>query len=327
MSKRTLILTGIFILIAGIFWKFTSGKGAKEERITPPEIRVGILSIDDVLPIVVAQKEDAFAKNGLNVKIYPFKSSLDESKAMEAGELDIIMNDMIVQGLMKKAGVDTKILSYAFGANVKEGRFVVVSSPDSGIYKPEDLYGKNVAISTNTMMEYLIDSYEENLGLNPDKIEKLNVPNLILRMEAVIEGRDINSAILPDPLASFAISKGCIPVIDDTKLSENYSQSVILGRDKFIKENRDAVKKFMKVYFNTMEEINKNPDKYRELAMENARVPKSLHEDYVTPHFTPYKVPGEKDVERVSNWLVNKGLIKEGYRYEDMVTKEFIDVK
>ena len=326
MSKKFSVFFVIFIVIVGFLWK-TRGKNGEVEspkKEKSPEIRVGILSIDDVLPLVVADREKAFEKAGLDVKIYPFKSSMDESKAMEAGELDIIMNDMIVQGLLKKSGTDTRIISYAFGATVEEGRFVVVASPQSGIVKPEDFYGKRVAISTNTMMEYLMDQYEDNLGLDSSKIEKVSIPNLILRMETVLEGKDIDGAILPDPLASFAISKGAIPVIDDTKLSENYSQSVILAKKEFIDKNRAEIKKFMQVYFDTMVKINENPQEYKEIAMENGRVPKPLAEKYHTPHFTPYKVPTHKEVERVTKWLKAKGLINDEYSYEDMVDEEFI---
>lgn len=288
------------------------------------KIRVGILSIDDVLPLVVADKEDAFSKAGLDVELFPFKSSLDQSKAMEAGQLDIVMNDMIVQALLKKAGLDTKVISYAFGANVKEGRFVVVSSPSSNIKKPEDLYGKKVAISDNTMMDYLMCQYEKNLHLDSSKIEKVNVPDLLLRMELVLQGKDIDCAILPDPLASFAIKKGCKPVIDDTLLSENFSQSVILARDEFIDSNKDELKSFMKVYFNSMNEINKNPDKYKELAIKNARVSDEIKDSYKTPSFSPYTLPSKEDVKRVSDWLLEKKLIDKPYSYEDLVSTEFI---
>lgn len=292
---------------------------------TKGKIRVGILAIDDVLPLVVANEEGAFSKAGLDVELFPFKSSLDQSKAMEAGQLDLIMNDMIVQSLLKKAGLDTKVLSYAFGANVKEGKFVVVSSPKSEITKPEDLYGKKVAISENTMMDYLMYQYENNLGLDSSKIKKVNIPDLLLRMELVLEGKDIDCAILPDPLASFAIKKGCKPIIDDTLLSENFSQSVILARDEFIDSHRDELKSFMKVYFNSMDEINKNPDKYKDLAIKNARVADDIKDTYKTPTFTPYKVPSKEDVKRVSDWLVEKKLIDKAYSYEDLVSTEFTD--
>lgn len=295
------------------------GKEAKAKT-----IRVGLLSINDVLPLVVANEEDSFKKAGLDVEIFPFKSSMDQSKAMEAGQLDIVMNDMIVQSLMKKGGLDTKVLAFAFGADVTEGRFVVASAPNSGINKLEDLYGKKIAISENTMMDFLIYQYEKNLDLDSEKIEKVNVPDILLRMEMLLEGKEIDAAILPDPLAAFAISKGAYPVIDDTKLSENFSQSVIIARDEFIHSNKEDLEKFMDVYFESMEKINENPDKYKDLAMKNARLPEDIKKDYKTPRFTPNKVPTEEEAKRVEEWLVEKKLLDKAYSYEDLVSTDFV---
>lgn len=288
------------------------------------EVRVGLLSIDDVLPIVVADKEGLFEKHGVKVSLFPFKSSSDQSKAFEAGELDIVMNDMIVQGLMKKSGTDSRVLSYAFGATPEEGRFLVVASPNSGIESPEDLYGKKVAISTNTMMDFLMTQYENHLGLDSDQIEKVNMPDLVLRMETVIAGKDVQAAILPDPLASFAVQQGCIPVIDDTQLGENFSQSVILGSTDAIKNKHDAVARFMDAYFEAMTNINENPEQYKEMALENARIPDSLKEAYQTPSYSPGKVPSEVDVERVTKWLQERGLTENVYAYDEMISKDFV---
>lgn len=288
------------------------------------ELRVGLLSIDDILPIVVAEKEGLFQKHNVSVKLFPFKSSSDQSQAFEAGELDVAMNDMVVQGLMKKSGTDSRVLSYAFGATPEEGRFVVVASPNSGIQKPEDLYGKKVAISTNTMMDFLMTQYEKHLKLDSDKIEKVNMPDLMLRTETVIAGKDIQAAILPDPLASFAIQQGCIPIIDDTKLGENFSQSVILATTDVIEKKHDALSRFMDAYFEAMEKINNDPEAYKAIALENGRVPESLKDTYQTPSFTPGKVPGETEVERVTEWLAEKGLTDNKFEYNEMVSKDFV---
>ncbi len=332
-KKITSILLGIAMFSLMTACGNSSTEPQKDEVSSAPieateeateELRVGLLSIDDVLPIVVADKEGLFQKHGVKVKLFPFKSSSDQSKAFEAGELDIVMNDMIVQGLMKKSGTDSRVLSYAFGATPAEGRFVVVASPNSGVESPKDLYGKKVAISTNTMMDFLMTQYENHLDLDSDKIEKVNMPDLMLRTETVIAGKDIQAAILPDPLASFAIQQGCIPVIDDTQLGENFSQSVILASTDVIKDKHDAVANFMDAYFEAMNKINENPETYKALALENGRVPDSLKESYNTPSFTPGKVPNEVEVGRVTKWLEERALTDKAYNYDEMVSKDFV---
>lgn len=297
---------------------------ATVEQPSDETIRVGVLSIADSLPIFAAEQEGMFEAAGLNVEVYPFKSSADQSKAVEAGELDIVMNDMIVQSLMKKADTDTKVINMAFGADPTEGRFVVVAAPNSGIEKPEDLIGKRVAISTNTMMEYLMAQYEDYFDLDASGIELVNMPDLMLRVETLLQGKDIDAAILPDPLATFAISKGGVAVIDDTTLDENYSQSVYLATNEFMSKNKSKLKTFVKVLQDSMTDINEHPDKYRALLMEKARVPEELQETYPIPTFSPGTVPSEQEVTRLEAWMVEKKMLDKVYSYADLVDTSFV---
>lgn len=298
-------------------------QSSAQKETTAPTVRVGVLSIDDSLPVFAAEESGAFKDAGLNVEVYPFKSSSDQSKAMEAGELDVVMNDMIVQSLMKKADANTKVVATAFGATPSEGRFVVAAAPNSGIASPEDLKGKRVAISTNTMMEYLLNQYEDYYHIDRSEIELVNMPNLMLRVETLLEGKDIDATILPDPLASYAVSQGAVPVIDDTTLDENFSQSVFLASQSFIDGNSETLAIFMNVLFDTMQAINDEPDAYRALALEKANVPESLKESYVMPTFTPRALPKQEEVERVQKWLADKNLVDSPYDYEELVSDAF----
>ncbi len=292
----------------------------KEEATT---VRVGVLSIADSLPIFAAEQEGMFEEAGLDVEVFPFKSSSDQSKAVEAGELDIVMNDMIVQSLMKKAGTDTKVVGLAFGATQEEGRFVVAAAPNSGITSPEQLEGKRVAISTNTMMEYLINQYADYYKLDTSSMELVNMPDLMLRVETLLAGKDIDAAILPDPLASFAISKGAVAVIDDTTLDENYSQSVFLATDEFSDTRKKELDTFMEVLDKSMTDINENPDKYKALLFEKGHVPEDLQDTYPMPTYTPGAVPTEQEVARLEAWMVEKKMIDKVYSYLDLVDTSY----
>lgn len=293
-------------------------KEQKKEAKAPEQYKIGVLSIDDSFPIYVANEEGIFKKNGVDVKIIPFKSSSEESQALESKSIDMMMNDMVVQSLLKKSNTDTKIMATAYGANPEEGRFVVLASPNSGIKKPEGFYGKKVGISKNTMMQYLMDSYFDYLKLDIKKVDLVNIPNLQTRMEALLSGK-IEGAILPDPLASMAIKKGAVPVIDDTKLGKNFSQSVIVVSDDVLKSRKEDTEKVMKSIYTAMNDINKNPEKYLELERKFSRVPEPLKEDYPMPHYSPDKKPTEEEVKNVQDWLVKNKLIDKQYSYNELV--------
>lgn len=280
--------------------------------------KIGVLRIDDALPVKVAQQEGLFKKAGVNVEIVPFKSSSAESQAMESHSIDLMMNDMVVQSLLRKANCDTKIMAIASGATPQEGRFVVVSAPHSGIKTAKEFYGKKVGISNNTMMQYLIDSYYDNLHLNINKVQTVNIPNLQTRMEALLSGR-IAGAILPDPLASVAIKKGATPVIDDTKLKENFSQSFFIASDQALQNRKADTNKVMKEIFVAMKQINQNPQKYLPLERKFSRVPQPLQATYPMPHYTPDAKPTNQEVNNVQNWLVKQKLLNKKYSYNELV--------
>ncbi len=287
-------------------------------------IRIGVLRIDDSIPLYIAEKEGLFEKYGMTVELVEFGSASDQSKAMEAGELDGLMTDMIVQSLIKKGGTDLRAVAMALGATEKEGRFMVVSSHDSGIVKPQDLAGASVAISENTMMDFLFEQYESILDLDKSSISKVHMPSLSLRVDAVLEGKDIKAAILPDPLASYAVQEGANIVIDDTLLGTNLSQSVIAVSEALISNRRTDVEKMLAAYNKAIKQINDNPDNYREECLKIANVPASLADGYPTPTYTPNCVPSRECVLRITAWMKARGLVKEEYSYGEIVDDSFI---
>jgi NitT/TauT family transport system substrate-binding protein len=294
-----------------------------------------LLRIDDSIPFYVAEKEGLFAAHGVTVELAPFNSSADQSKAMEAGELDMAMNDMIVQALMRKGGTGTKVVAVAFGATPAEGRFLLVGAPGSDLAPPAaggadkkiiGAAGKTVAIANNTMMDYLLAQFAALGYFAPDlsDVNVISMPNLMQRVEALIEGRDIQMAILPDPLASYAVQAGCPVLIDDTALGLNLSQSVVLASATALDTRRDDVGKALAACFAAMRKINENPDAYRDFCLETANVPAELSATYPTPSYTPGALPTEEEVTRVMNWLVERNLLPAAYSYADTVDGSLI---
>ena len=321
--KKTKVTKIIAASLLGMMMVTGCGSGeAKDNNANTEPLTVGLMRIDDSFPFYVAEKEGLFEKHNVAVELQNFSNARDLSTALQGGELDALMTDTVVTGLSIKGGADVRIVAMALGAVPEEGRFLVISAPDSGISAPEQLAGKNVAISNNTMMDYLIDQFEKELGL--ENMTTVNMPDLMLRTTTLLEGKDIDAAILPDPLAAFAVAEGANIVIDDTKLGENLSQSVVVVTKENIDDNRAQVEAMLAAYNEAIALINDNPDKYRTFALECANVPEALAETYPTPTFTANCVPTEAQIARVNDWLVEKELLAEPYDYEQMVDDTFV---
>lgn len=301
-----------------------SANDAAPQEETAEPLRVGMLRVDDSFPFYVAEKEGLFEKHNVNVELKEFSNARDQSTALQGGELDVLMTDPVVTALSIKGGTDIRIVAMALGAVPEEGRFMVVSAPESGITAPEQLAGKKIAISTNTMMDYLVEQYETVLGLDKAAIDTVNMPDLMLRATTLLEGKDIDAAILPDPLASFAVMNGANVVIDDTQLDVNLSQSVIAITEEAITGNEGQVAALMDAYKEAIEMINQNPEAYRDYALECTNVPEGVTESYKTPTFTANSIPSQADIAQINDWMVERGLLEEAYGYEEMVDNSFV---
>ena len=300
----------------------TQGNQPQEDDRGP--VRIGVLQIADSFPLYVAVQDGLFEKHGINVEIIEFQSASDQSVAYEAGELDGMMTDMIVQSLVNKSSAEDgmKTVAMAFGGDASEGRFIVASSPDSGISEPGQLAGSKIGISENTMMEYLVGRYLEDLGVDLSSVEMVNIPKLTLRLDLLMEGSDIQAAILPDPLAIEAESRGCATVIDDTKLGKNYSLSVVTLRKTLIEDGAGTLDAFRDAYNEAIEKINADPDAYLDLFYEKANVAEPLRGKYAVPSYTQHCVPTEEDVEKIEDFMVKKGLLDQPFSYEEMVVTD-----
>ena len=314
-------------LMGAVLLTGCGGGEAKEEQNadTMEPVTVGLMRIDDSFPFYVAEKEGLFEKHGVTVELQNFSSARDLSTALQGGELDALMTDPVVTALSLKGGTDVRIVAMALGAVPEEGRFLVISAPDSGITAPEQLEGRNIAISNNTMMDYLVEQYENNLGLDKAAITTVNMPDLMLRTTTLLEGTEIDAAILPDPLAAYAVAEGANIVIDDTKLGENFSQSVVTATSDAIENNRAGMEAMLAAYNEAIELINANPDAYRAFALECANVPPALADSYPTPTFTANSIPDEANIAQVNSWMVERGLLEKAYEYTEMVDTSFID--
>ena len=315
--KRMNILSCVFVAMSLLL----CGCGAKEAK--GESMKIGVLRTADSIPLYVAENERLFEKYGIDVELVEFGSASDQSKAMEAGAIDAMMTDMIVQCLLEKGGAEVRTIRTALGVHAAEGKFLVVTASDSELYEVTDLEGASVAISEGTMMEYLVDSYCAELGINLDKVEKVNIPSLSLRYETVMEGADIDCAILPDPLGDYAVMNGARCIIDDSQLENNYSVTVIIVTKELIDEQREITEKFVSAYDEAVDMLNDSPDNYKELIFDVANVPKDMRDIYVVTEHPKNSVPGSEEVEGVVEWMKNKGLIDNEYTYEEVVDASF----
>ncbi|MBR4357776.1 MAG: ABC transporter substrate-binding protein [Butyrivibrio sp.] len=322
MKKKVLAIMVMTSILSGCGAKNNTAYVAPQNESTAT-VKVGVLRTADSLPIYVGNEMGLFKEAGADVELVEFSSASDQSKAMEGGAIDAMMTDMVVQNLITKGGTELRTVTTALGENTDEGKFLIVSSPNSNIKDIADVEGKSLAISEGTMMEFLVDSYWKELDLDISKEEKVNTPSLALRFEMLCAD-EVDMAILPDPMGDLALASGCNEVINDTRLQNNYSVTVIAFTKSFIDANNETVKKFMNGYNAAVDRINEHNEEDKEFIYSVANVPEPLQEKWEIPHYPKNCVPDKEEVERTVNWMVEKKLLDKAPTYEEIVDSDYI---
>lgn len=288
-------------------------------------IKLGMLAIEDNLPFFIAEYDGLFNKLGLKVELIPFNSARERDVALEAGEIQGELADLVAVALIKKGGTNVKVVSLGLGVTPREGRFVIMAAPGSNITKPSQLVNLPIAVSQHTIIHYLAEQMLRETGILPSSVKLQNIPDLKVRLEALLAGTDVKVALLPDPLATLAESSGAKAIIDDTTLPVNLSQTVILFREETIRQRGMDVRKILQAYRYAAISLNENPQTYQDLIIKKARIPKPLENSYQPPHFSRPVLPTRDMVTRIMTWMVSKELLAKPYSYEEIVASGLLE--
>lgn len=290
-----------------------SALSCKEES---KKIRIGILPVIDTLPLVIAESEGFFTKEGLNVELVVFNSALERDAAFTAGTLDGAFGDLINFFLMVKNGIDTKLVCESYHTSEKSIMFGLLASPVSSIKNVNDIKNEQIAISRGSIIDFFLDQIILSKNISPDKINKLEVKAIPVRYQMLISG-SVKLALLPEPLVSKAIKDGAKLIAEDKGLDT--TATVIMFKNDFLKKNNPQIEKFLKAYNNSVRTINSNPEKFKNVMVSKLRLPADIEDSYKAPVFNEAALPAEKDVMLVYSWMKKNNMISIPVEYQKLI--------
>lgn len=289
------------------------------------KMRLGLLPILDVLPFYVADEAGYFADVGIDVELIPVSSALERDQLLIAGEIDGMLNDLISTGIFNQDEARIQIVAISRRSYIDAPQFRILAAPGSDITSAEDLKGVEIGISENSVIHYIAQRILENEGLSADDLAFRPEPNIPVRYQLLMEGV-LQAVCLPDPLAQAAIEGGAILIADDSALAdEEFSQSVLSFRIEYIEDHPDAVQAFLEVWMRAAEDINADPDAYRDLWLENTAVPDSVRDTYVLPPFPTYRITQELAWDDTVEWLLAEDIIDSAPDFAATVNTTFME--
>jgi len=311
--KRFSFMTGLLVIVVMLVSVgLMPACGEKE----PEKLRIGLLPIIDSLPFYVAEQEGYFKSEGVQVEFVTFSSALERDTALQTGQVDGQLADLIASGLLNKDQERVKIVKTTYGATTQRAMISLIAGPNSSIGSPADLRGKRIGISENSLIAYITDELLATAGLSAKDVQKVSVPSIAVRMQMLTQGQ-LDAATLPDPFAALAVQSGGRVVLSDS--AERIGVSVLEFRKEVLEKQKDAVRRLVRAHGKGVKAIKSSPEKYRPLLVEKARLPDAVKESFAVPAFPENTVPSKADVQRAVDWMVKTGMLPKALAYEQMV--------
>ncbi|SDE68753.1 Putative aliphatic sulfonates-binding protein [Sporomusa acidovorans DSM 3132] len=279
-------------------------------------ITIGLMPDVDSIPFIIAQEKGYFKEEGLNVTLKQFKSAMERDSALQSGNLDGAVSDMLAEAFAKKGGFDTVITS------LTNGSYKLIANKNETAASVRDLQGKDVAISKNTIIEYVTDRIAAEGGLSANDLNKTVIPQIPARLE-MLQNNKIAAATLPDPLATVAIKNGGHVINTSEQLGIN--PGVMIFTSKAVNDKEKEIQAMYRAYSKAVDYLAREPmDSYIDLVIEKTGFPKEIKGALVLPQYKKPTAPPKKEVDDVIAWLQARQLIDKKYEYTELVDTRFV---
>ena len=284
MKKFLLMLCSLLLLISFA----ACGNSQTDSEETTATMTVAAMPSIDKIPIIVGMEQGYFGDHGLNVTLENFQSPTDRNAALQAGEVDGVMSDMVADVLYLAAGMDMKMTSLI------QTDFAVIASASSGIASFEDITVEHSnGIALNCLMEYIADA------AGPAK--KIMVPDVMTRIEQVLSG-DLDLAVVPEPYGSMAVARGAVRVGSANDLG--IYAAVMLFPASYIEAHSDAVTAFYAGYQDAVDYLQKNGiDSVLDTVIEVGEFSESAVDGLREAEFVSLTAPEKSQFNDIIAWM------------------------
>lgn len=316
MKIKRLIATIMTLSMFGVMAGCSARANKEAETSEMKKLSFGAMSSIDIVPIVIAQEKGYFEEEGLDLDFQLFTAAKDRDAALQAGALDGLIADEIAISIYQNSGIDMKITGQTNGA------WTLVVGKDSGIENLSGLKNKKMAISENTMIDYLSDYIATENGVSADEIEKVAIPAMPARLEA-LNNKQVDAAILPAPFDDTAVADGgkALAKIDNADITI----SAFGFTQEEIDTNSDAIKAFFAGYNKAVEYMqNTDIKEYEDVLIETVGYSEDTRGNIVLPELKLNYLPKVENVQAVFDWSKKKGIIDKDLKAEDVIVDTFV---
>jgi ABC-type nitrate/sulfonate/bicarbonate transport system substrate-binding protein len=191
-----------------------------------------------------------YAKNGLDVQMSVLEGSAKLHQAMLAGALDIGLGAGTDLAFLAKGSPEMAVGAVMVGAGI----YGLVIGPDSQIHTVADLKGKKIGISTvGSMTQWLVLRLAQQQGWKREDINMVTVGSDSTAQTAALETHQID-AVMGNAALGWQLetkNRGRL-LIPASQIVTNFLMNAAYASNKLIAERPDALRAFLKGWYETI---------------------------------------------------------------------------
>jgi NitT/TauT family transport system substrate-binding protein len=330
--KRRQLLSSLVLFLASVFITVScaSPNAPTETATTGKPINMGYSAWPGWFPWKVAEQENLFSANDVNVNLQWFDGYLDSINALAAGQLDAntqTLNDTISS---VAAGSDQVIVLVNDNST---GNDKIIASAE--IESVQDLKGKTVAVEKGTVDHFLLLRGLQEAGLSAEDVT-IKPLETGAAAAAFVAGK-VDAVGVFAPFTTKALQReGSKELFTSADFPGAIPDHLVVSR-QMVQERPEAVQALVNTWFDTLAFIDANPQTAYEIMAKRAGVSVEEYKDYdagttifsLEDNLEAFQ-PGDDmtslphAAEEISQFLLDSGLIEQKPDLSQLLDDRFV---
>ncbi|HXP92292.1 MAG TPA: ABC transporter substrate-binding protein [Candidatus Binatia bacterium] len=280
-------------------------------------LRLGGVPVDDVMPVLYAQREGLFAKVGLNVTMQPMTGGAIAA-AVLSGNLDLGKSSIIAIIQAHAHGVPLTLVAPSAVYDPKNPDAVLAVNGDSTIASAKDLIGKSVGIgSLGDVSNVAVEAWLAKNGVDWHSVQY--VETVIPQTPQLLEQRRVDAAVLIKPFATEPVSSGKAKIIalPYDAIAPRFLESVWYSTRSYLDQHRSAMLAFQRVVAQASVYTNAHPDQTVDLLASFTRI--TPEQAARVPRIVTGTTLNPREIQPIIDVMVRNHILEKGFDAREII--------
>ena len=315
----TLIVSVLFLVgCGGDKSQASADKPTAATHADTAALRVALMPTVDCLPFYYARRSGLYDSLGLDVDFRIFTAQMDVDTAMSGGSIDGGFTDLVRAELMyAREGTPVVVMA-------TDGSLHVVVARSLRIRRPEQLKDRMVTVARHSATDLMSDLVAQAGGLAEDLIYRPQINDIGLRTR-MLDGTQIDAAVLPEPQATAAVLNGHRRIYDNSQ-AKFQPGCVVFRRSCLQSKSRKAqLRKLIEGYNRAAESINRGGKAVCDsVLLMDYRLTREVVDTLRLPRYRTATLPAADDLNRALDFLRRRGLVEPSFSVEKLTDGSYL---